>query len=295
MERKLEGLINSITKILTIQIRRKPTMQATTTTTTTTTTNQLAVNDLEPTNRTSPSPSTTPNNNKRKRASFECVICLGDYKSNIPHGTENCNHKACRECVRKYFRSTLRDDRYQSYEHIQCPSHNCSQYFVANDSLRRFFSKNETIKWWDSAIKKTCITNKVTCPLSGCRAIFEVDEKNLKQCTFTVCYECRRGFCSACQKSWHPGEVRIVNDEAELKNTLKEAEKNNWCCCPKCHTIVEKMGGCSTMKCSCGTYFCYRCGGRSDYHYCLNKCQNLSPEGLKAIRSSMFTPKKPRV
>ncbi|KAI8081250.1 hypothetical protein BDF21DRAFT_382677 [Thamnidium elegans] len=256
-------------------------------------TNQLAVNNLESTNRTSASAP----NNKRKRASFECVICLGDYKSHIPHGTDNCDHKVCRECIRKYFRKTLRDDRYQSYEHIQCPSQSCSQYFLTDDpSLHRFFSKNETIKWWDSAIKKAYITNKISCPMSGCRAIFEVDEKSLKQCTFTVCYECRRGFCSACQKSWHPGEVRIVNDEAELKKTLKEAEQNNWCCCPKCHGLVEKVGGCSTMKCSCGTYFCYRCGGRSDFHYCLNKCQNLSPERLKVIRSSMFTlTKKPRV
>ncbi|GAA5806674.1 hypothetical protein MFLAVUS_000022 [Mucor flavus] len=143
----MERIINSITNIFTVQ----RTMQATTT-------NHLAVNNLEPTNRTSPS---TPNIYKRKRASFECVICLGDYKSNIPHGTENCNHKVCRECVRKYFRSTLRDDRYLSYQHIQCPSQGCSQYFVADDMLRRFFSKNETIKWWDSVIKKTFITNKV--------------------------------------------------------------------------------------------------------------------------------------
>lgn len=100
--------------------------------------------------------------------------------------------------------------------------------------------------------------------MTGCHGVFDVDETLLKQCTFTECLECRRGFCIACQKPWHPGKgpfsfficlgektltinnmiigvMKIVNDEEELKKTLKKAEQNHWCRCPKCSRIVEKV------------------------------------------------------
>ncbi|KAI9343400.1 hypothetical protein BD770DRAFT_329480 [Pilaira anomala] len=91
------------------------------------------------------------------------------------------------------------------------------------------------------------------------------------------------------------GEVRIVNDEEEVKLTLKKAEQSHWCRCPKCTRLIEKVSGCSTIRCICGIHFCYRCGGISDNHYCRNRCQELNQESLMAIRSSMFVPitKKP--
>lgn len=106
---------------------------------------------------------TTNLHRKRKsRAPFECIICLTEFKTNIPHGTEKCDHQVCRECVRKYFNGTLKDDRYSSYESIQCPSPGCTEYFVTDEALLYFFSKAEVKRWWNTAVTKSYITNKVS-------------------------------------------------------------------------------------------------------------------------------------
>jgi hypothetical protein len=41
--------------------------------------------------------------------------------------------------------------------------------------------------------------------MKDCKALFDAEEKDIKQCVFTECYECHRGFCMACQENWHPG------------------------------------------------------------------------------------------
>lgn len=106
---------------------------------------------------------------KRKRAPFECVICMVSYKINIPHNTTKCNHSVCRECVRKYFNGTLQDNRYTSYEIIECPSPGCKEYFVTEEALRAFFSQAEIKRWWNSAILKAFVHNKVfLCFIYGC-------------------------------------------------------------------------------------------------------------------------------
>jgi hypothetical protein len=47
--------------------------------------------------------------------------------------------------------------------------------------------------------------------MPGCHAVFDVDQECMKKCTFAECYECRRGFCIACQKPWHPGNDPIFS------------------------------------------------------------------------------------
>lgn len=98
---------------------------------------------------------------KRKRSPFECVICLSSYVRNVPHCTDKCDHKVCRDCVRQYFETTLAQ-RQESYETVQCPSPGCSEYFITDQVLYSFYSKSEIKKWWSSAIlQSTFITNKV--------------------------------------------------------------------------------------------------------------------------------------
>ncbi|KAI8085868.1 uncharacterized protein B0P05DRAFT_25688 [Gilbertella persicaria] len=102
-----------------------------------------------------------PINNKRKRAPFECTICMISYRSNISHSTNKCSHSICRECARKYFNSALEDVRYTSYETIECPSPDCKEHFVTQDVLQNLFSKAEMKRWWTFAIIKAHVKNKV--------------------------------------------------------------------------------------------------------------------------------------
>lgn len=92
--------------------------------------------------------------------------------------------------------------------------------------------------------------------MEDCSAVFDVDMDHTKQCAFTECHECHRGFCITCQTSWHPGnyqrmalhininnvigKIKVYDDKEALKKTLKRAKINNWSRCPRCGQIVER-------------------------------------------------------
>ncbi|KAI9340962.1 hypothetical protein BD770DRAFT_414929 [Pilaira anomala] len=227
----------------------------------------------------------------------ECVICLETFlpTTTFPNSkTESCNHWTCQGCIRSYFNSVLKDTRYNaSYENVQCPESGCEKNFNTSEFLPTILSKKEINDWWCAALSKTHIANKVTCPMDDCKAIFDANIKDVKQCTFTECYECHRGFCMACQEKWHPGVIKIVNDKEALKRTLKHAEKNNWSRCPKCFQFVEKINGCLDIACHCGAHFCYRCGGTMrEHNVCAQGCNLFTETKLASVRESMFVIKK---
>ncbi|KAI8973945.1 hypothetical protein BDB01DRAFT_808183 [Pilobolus umbonatus] len=224
---------------------------------------------------------------KRKHV-FKCIICLVEYKHRISYGTTLCSHEICRDCLNQYIQSILTVDKYNQYETILCPAPLCPGHFDSNAIMAQVLSKAEAEEWWVNAITKQYITNRVLCPQVDCSGVFDADINDMKHCIFTECYECHRGFCLACQKSWHPGEIRIYNDEVAMQQTLNKAQNEAWCRCPRCHALVEKMTGCITVQCRCGTSFCYRCGGYSNNHSCSNQCQRYDQNKLKQVRSPMF-------
>ncbi|GAA5797127.1 hypothetical protein HPULCUR_002506 [Helicostylum pulchrum] len=185
----------------------------------------------------------------------ECVICMDDMPlgTRASRNTGSCYHKACIECIRSYFMNTLKNDRYiSSYDYIQCPTENCKQTFTTSKFLPSILSKKEAEEWWGAALSRTLIENKVRCPDRNCKAIFDANIKDIKQCTFAECYQCHRGFCMACQEKWHPGVIKIVSDEEQTKKTLAYAQKHNWSRCPRCRQFVERVSGCSAIACRCG-------------------------------------------
>ncbi|KAG2205271.1 hypothetical protein INT47_009536 [Mucor saturninus] len=146
---------------------------------------------------------------KRKKEMYECIICLEkSYETDFcSAGTDNCEHFICEDCVHQYFTNALNDNRYTSYDLIQCPSPGCKEYYVSDQVMDLYFSDTEAEKWWTSAIgSKAYIANKVSCPMENCHAVFDVDFDYTKQCTFAECHECHRGFCITCQTIWHPGK-----------------------------------------------------------------------------------------
>ncbi|KAF1801813.1 hypothetical protein V8B55DRAFT_1326639 [Mucor lusitanicus] len=238
-----------------------------------------------PTTRSS-SRTSKPIGSKRKLES--CVICLQNCTSTSSAKPDGCDHAVCDTCLRAYYQSALTDTRYHSFEHIQCANPDCEALFVSEKVIRNIFTAKQRDDWWTTATMKTFIENKVECPFGDCKAIFDADVKLTKKCTFAECYECRRGVCTACQSSWHPGVIKILDDEEELKETLREAKEKSWTRCPKCQHLVERKNGCNTMLCKCGTEFCYRCGGYSSKHNCANNCHLLLPDQVEALRSRMF-------
>ncbi|KAL9546326.1 hypothetical protein MBANPS3_006713 [Mucor bainieri] len=223
-----------------------------------------------------------------KRKLESCVICLQACTSTSSMKPDGCNHAVCDTCLRAYYQTALNDTRYHSFENIQCANPDCAALFVSEKVTRNLFTAKQRNDWWTTATMKTFIENKVECPFDDCRAVFDADIKLIKKCTFAECYECRRGVCTACQSPWHPGVIKIVDDEEALIETLREAKAKSWTRCPKCQHFVERRDGCNTIWCKCGTEFCYRCGGHSSQHACVNKCHSMPLNQVEALRNQMF-------
>lgn len=46
--------------------------------------------------------------------------------------------------------------------------------------------------------------------MPDCKGIFDAKDEDIKQCIFTECMSCHKGFCMACQKNWHKGKKKRV-------------------------------------------------------------------------------------
>ncbi|GAN08331.1 uncharacterized LOC100381983 [Mucor ambiguus] len=175
-----------------------------------------------------------------KRKLESCVICFQNCTSSSSTKPDGCDHVVCDSCLRTYYQTALNDTRYHSFENIQCSNPNCKAFFVSEKVVQSIFSAKQRNDWWTTVTMKTFIENKVECPFGNCRAVFDADIKLTRKCTFAECYECRRGVCTACQSPWHPGVIKIVDDEEALKKTLLAVKEKSWTRCPKCHHFVER-------------------------------------------------------
>lgn len=95
-----------------------------------------------------------------KNSNITCVICLD---TNFPVSVSaQCKHPVCHDCAKSYFNSLLKKVNFNSSELIACPIHNCKQVFENTDSiLHQVYTKEEVDDWWNRAIIKTFIKNKV--------------------------------------------------------------------------------------------------------------------------------------
>lgn len=111
----------------------------------------------------------------------------------------------------------------------------------------------ETLKW---------------CPAPNCEFAVEckVKEKELERIVPTVHCNCNHNFCFGCSLSDHqPAPCALV--KKWLKKCEDDSETANWISantkeCPKCHSTIEKNGGCNHMTCrKCKHEFCWMCMG----------------------------------
>ena len=89
------------------------------------------------------------------------------------------------------------------------------------------------------------------------------------------CYICKVIFCRECHKSpYHDGELCNFTEEIKFDN------QDDYRKCPGCGIWIEKIEGCSHIKCSCGVHFCYDCRGvlcAKDPYYHICTMNNSDP------------------
>lgn len=106
------------------------------------------------------------------------------------------------------------------------------------------------------------------CPAPNCVYAVEcgVKDKELIRTVPTVHCECGHFFCFGCSLNDHqPAPCALV--KKWLKKCEDDSETANWISantkeCPKCHSTIEKNGGCNHMTCrKCRHEFCWMCMG----------------------------------
>ncbi|KAI8376389.1 uncharacterized protein BYT42DRAFT_574421 [Radiomyces spectabilis] len=241
---------------------------------------------------------------------MECCICFEPFASgsssqsvssvdannravNIP--SQVCLHLVCYECMRLYIETYGDDRREENSQVIPCPMYNCGVFMNTDETLERVYdNQQDRDRWKTMRIEKIFIKNPVYCPHPDCQAVHDLDpEEHLGRSRFGECMECHRGFCIACQTTWHPYKacpsVRPRTcTRADSLATRKLAQDKGWTRCPSCRYTVSKQIGCDHVVCRCGAQFCYRCGSAFRGGSCGRSCHNLSETEVKSLREAMF-------
>lgn len=130
------------------------------------------------------------------------------------------------------------------------------------------------------------------CPAPGCEYILECHVSPSSQLVPAVLCRCGNRFCFGCGRKDHlPSTCEIVKHW--LKKCADDSETANWISvhtkeCPKCHTTIEKNGGCNHMHCKkCKHEFCWVCQGPwSDHGSAWYNCSRFDDKASEAARGS---------
>lgn len=213
-------------------------------------------------------------------ADFVCFICYDTGPSSPSNpiasfGLE-CGHRTCLDCYKHYARSKIVDEGMA--ESLSCPQHKCD--IVLNKAaVASLFEKDEPEvykKYLEFRLKHFVqIMEKLTfCPAANCEYIVEcpgIKQVDPSRQVPAVRCTCGNSFCFKCQGQDHsPATCQLAalwlkrcRDDSETANWIKANTQE----CPKCHSTIEKNGGCNHMTCKqCRYEFCWMCMGSWQAH-----------------------------
>jgi len=195
-----------------------------------------------------------------------CEICL----CHIPGGKcaqLPCGHPFCHDCWLAYLREKIITQGTQS---IECPAYGC-KVFVDEYTVTQLLQGNkELLDRYLYLVAKAFVrgnSHVQWCPARDCQYAVELAYPRPR----SVRCKCGHEFCFACQEHRHiPLKCTMLNHW--LKKCADDSETSNWISvntkeCPRCHSTIEKNGGCNHMTCnSCKHEFCWVCLGAWQPH-----------------------------
>ncbi|KAL6893513.1 hypothetical protein ACP4OV_007611 [Aristida adscensionis] len=191
-----------------------------------------------------------------------CNVCFEDFSLSAV-STMDCGHCFCNDCWTEHFYASVNGGKKQ----VQCMEVKCSaicdEAIVRHllgwkypDTAKRFdrfllesyLEDNDSVKWCPSAPHcgraiRVCAGERyceVECP-----------------CGVSFCFSCAAQAHSPCPCTiWEKWTAKNRGESENIKWIL-----NNTKSCPKCFKPIEKDGGCNLVRCKCGQYLCWLCGG----------------------------------
>lgn len=238
--------------------------------------------------------------------SFVCCVCFdskADYARENPDCKQGmmtfsmeCNHLVCLDCYRTYAKGKIMDEGIS--ESLTCPIPKCT-IRVNRPAIKALFRDTDPEveeKYSQYMLNEYIrIVDKFTfCPAPDCNYIVEcpvikrIDPE--RQVPRVKC-RCGNAFCFHCNNTDHrPATCKITSlwlqrcrDDSETANWIRANTQE----CPKCHSTIEKNGGCNHMNCKqCRYEFCWVCLGtwasHGNQYY---NCSRYNEDDSKEARS----------
>jgi len=194
---------------------------------------------------------------------YLCPICDEQYLINEIYLLDNCNHKYCRQCLEMMLQLKIKEGQTQN---IRCPNPSCNSQ-IDYTQIKQLLSGNKEIfaKYEEFNLKQALesMQDLRWCPRPGCgNAMIGNEALPMMVCGSE---SCKFAFCFKCKEEWHADFSCEQYQQWKLENSEADKRYAEWVKlhakeCPKCHSQIEKNGGCNHMTCGkCRHEFCWLC------------------------------------
>ncbi|KAI9593066.1 hypothetical protein BDF19DRAFT_387664 [Syncephalis fuscata] len=229
---------------------------------------------------------------------FSCEICYDD-EPEIESLALRCGHRFCSSCYEQYLIKKITNDG--ESRRIQCAATGCS--VIVDERTVERLVRPDVYKRYRMLLMRTFVDDNPQlrwCPAPSCEYAVEcaVPQAALNTIVPTVQCRCGTTFCHGCGLEDHlPCICHIVR--LWLRKCADDSETSNWIHantkeCIKCHSTIEKNGGCNHMTCrKCQHEFCWVClGPWSEHGTNWYSCNRFDESSSKDARDSQAKSRK---
>ncbi|KAL1748221.1 hypothetical protein HDZ31DRAFT_30262 [Schizophyllum fasciatum] len=196
---------------------------------------------------------------------FTCPICFDKHPETDIARIRMCGHTLCRECIRSYILSKIRERSFPMRCPI-CPTERPPRepggkcLLVEEDLIQQTNIPQKDIEILEE-LQLAAYSVPIYC--RRCHNTVFVDRGEYQASRIVACPlpGCTYAWCRHCQQEIGAGRLEHSCDgSTELAALMRD---RGWKACPGCHTNIQKTEGCNHMTCpspGCNMHFCYACG-----------------------------------
>ncbi|KAK0225419.1 hypothetical protein IW262DRAFT_685776 [Armillaria fumosa] len=205
---------------------------------------------------------------------FDCNICFDNLPLEDVAFIPECDHLACRDCLRQHILTTLHDHRFP----VLCPlcTDGETKTSLPETLILDIGISEEDFLIWEELQMSTF---SILMHCRRCQKDAFVDRIDYQESSTIRCPlpECEHKWCKSCSQTIDTaagGPEHSCDGTSELDHLMKQ---RGWKYCPGCKTPVQQDGGCNHMRCiapGCNSHFCYVCGQMIVRSVLRNEIQN---------------------
>lgn len=164
----------------------------------------------------------------------ECEIC-NESKLPLEFIHLPCQHRFCKSCIIHHWTVKIENDAIE----LNCP--NQCEIKLNPNQYTDLFNTQVILQFKHNIQKSKAVqNNNIIC--YNCKTEHKLDQTQIN-------CDCNKQICGICGYQSHEYEscdhyILRTQDKIHVELNKKESK-----CCPKCHTIIYKNGGCHRMIC----------------------------------------------